>query len=56
MICDLLSQWKEGRLRRHENKMLRRIFGRKREEGIGNWRKMHNEELCNLCSETNETN
>jgi hypothetical protein len=31
-----------------ENRMLRRIFGLKRDEIIGGWRKMHNEELHNL--------
>jgi hypothetical protein len=34
-----------------ENRMLRRIFGSKRDAVIGGWRKMHNEELNNLyCS------
>jgi hypothetical protein len=34
-----------------ENKVLRRIFGPKRDEVIGGWRKLHNEELDNLyCS------
>jgi hypothetical protein len=28
--------------------VLRRIFECEREEVTGNWRKMHNEELCNL--------
>ena len=41
----------EHRLSVFENSMLRRIFGPKREEGIGNWRRLHNEELNNLyCS------
>jgi hypothetical protein len=31
-----------------ENKVPRRIFGPKREEGVGDWRKLHNEELHNL--------
>jgi hypothetical protein len=31
-----------------ENRVLRRIFGAKREEGAGGWRKLHNEELHNL--------
>jgi hypothetical protein len=31
-----------------ENRVLRRIFGPKRDEVTGGWRKMHNEELCNL--------
>ena len=28
-----------------ENRLLRRIFGRKRDEVTGEWRKLHNEEL-----------
>jgi hypothetical protein len=35
-------------LRVFENRVLRRIFGLKRDEVIGGWRKMHNEELHNL--------
>jgi hypothetical protein len=31
-----------------ENKLLRRVFGPKREEVTGGWRKLHNEELHNL--------
>jgi hypothetical protein len=30
--------------------MLRRIFGTKREEVTGDWRKLHKEELHNMCS------
>jgi hypothetical protein len=33
-----------------ENKVLRRIFGPKRDEMTGDWRKLHNEELHNLYS------
>jgi hypothetical protein len=33
-----------------ENRVLRRIFGPKRDEVTGEWRKVHNEELHNLCS------
>ena len=34
-----------------ENRVLRRIFGLKRDEVIGKWRKLHNEELNGLyCS------
>jgi hypothetical protein len=36
-----------------ENRVLRRIFGSKREEGVGNWRRLHNEELRNLCASSN---
>jgi hypothetical protein len=32
---------------------LRRIFGFKRKEVIGRWRKLHNEKLHNLYSTTN---
>jgi hypothetical protein len=31
-----------------ENRVLRRIFGPKRDEVTGDWRKLHNEELRNL--------
>jgi hypothetical protein len=33
-----------------ENRLLRRIFGPKRDEVTGGWRKLHNEELHNLYS------
>jgi hypothetical protein len=33
-----------------ENKVLRRIFGPKRDEVTGEWRKLHNEELHDLYS------
>jgi len=33
-----------------ENRVLRRIFGRKRDEVTGEWRKLHNEELNILYS------
>jgi hypothetical protein len=40
---------REGhRLRVFENRVLRRIFGRKRDEVTGGWRKLHNEKLHNL--------
>ena len=35
----------ERRLRVFENRVLRRIFGPKRDEVPGEWRKLHNEEL-----------
>jgi hypothetical protein len=35
-----------------ENSVLRRIFGPKRDELTGGWRKLHNEELHNLYSST----
>jgi hypothetical protein len=40
----------EHRLRVFENRVLRRIFGPKRHEGTEEWRKLHNEELCDLYS------
>jgi hypothetical protein len=40
----------EHRLRVFENRILRRIFGPKRDEVTGEWRKLHNEELHNLYS------
>jgi len=41
------------RLRVFENRVLRRIFGPKRDEVTGEWRKLHNEELNDLCSSPN---
>jgi hypothetical protein len=38
----------EQRLRVFENRVLRRMFGSKKDEVIGEWRKLHNEELHNL--------
>jgi hypothetical protein len=38
----------ERGLRVSENRVLRRIFGPKREEVGGGWRRLHNEELHNL--------
>jgi hypothetical protein len=37
-----LTLTEEHRLRVFENRMLRSIFGPKRDEIIGNWRKLHN--------------
>jgi hypothetical protein len=37
-------------LRVFENRVLRRIYGPKREEVTGDWRKLHNEELHGLYS------
>ena len=36
------------RLRVFENMVLRRVFGHKRDEVTGEWRKLHNEELRDL--------
>jgi hypothetical protein len=43
---------KEHRLRVFENRVLRRIFGPKREKD-GSWRKLHNDELHSLYSSPN---
>jgi len=40
----------ERRLRVCENRVLRGIFGPKRDEVIGEWRRLHNVELQDLCS------
>jgi hypothetical protein len=45
-----LTLREEPRLRVFENRVLRRIFGRKRDEVTGEWRKLDNEELRNLYS------
>ena len=37
-------------LRMFENRVLRRVFGPKREEVHGEWRKLHKEELSDLYS------
>jgi hypothetical protein len=36
-----------------ENRVLRRIFGPKREEVAGDWRRLHNEELHKLHASSN---
>jgi hypothetical protein len=41
------------RLRVFEKRALRRIFGPKRDEVTGGWRKLHNEELHNFYSSPN---
>ena len=40
----------EHRLRVFENRVLRRIFGPRRDEGTREWRKLHNEGLNDLYS------
>jgi hypothetical protein len=46
-----LTLREEHRLRVFENRVLRKIFGLKRNEVIGGWRVLHNEELHSLyCS------
>jgi hypothetical protein len=45
-----LTLREERRLRVFENRVLRRIFGPKRDEVLGEWRKLHNEEHHDLYS------
>jgi len=40
---------KERRLKLSEKRLLGSIFGPKRDEVTGEWRKLHNEELNDLC-------
>jgi len=40
----------ERKLRVSENKVLWRIFGPRRDEATGDWRKLHNEEINDLYS------
>jgi hypothetical protein len=47
--CETLSLT----LAEEHNRALRRIFGPRRDEGTGDWRKLHNEELHNLYSSPN---
>ena len=49
----LLILREESRLRVFENRVLRRIFGPKRNKVTGEWRKLHNEERNDLYSSPN---
>ena len=48
-----LTLREERKLRAFENMVLRRIFGRRRAEVTGEWRRLHNEELNDLYSSHN---
>jgi hypothetical protein len=48
-----LTLREEHRVRVFEGRVLRRIFGPKRDEVTGGWRKPHNEELTDLYSSPN---
>ena len=49
----MLTFREDHRLRVFENRVLRRIFGPKRDEVTREWRKLHNEELNDLYSSPN---
>jgi hypothetical protein len=42
--------WFRALREKHRPRVLRRIFGPKRDDVTGGWRKLHNEELHNLYS------
>jgi hypothetical protein len=48
-----LTLREESRLRVFENRVLRRVFGPKRDEVTGEWRKLHTEELSDLYTVPN---
>jgi hypothetical protein len=49
LLCNVKLR-EERRLRVFGNRVLRRVFGPKRDEVTGEWRKLHNEELSGLSS------
>jgi hypothetical protein len=53
LIISSLTLREEQRLRVFGNRVLRRIFGPKRDEATEEWRRLHKEELNDLYSPTN---
>jgi hypothetical protein len=49
--CEILRE--EHRMRLCENRVLKRIFGPKRDEVVGGRRKLHNEKIHNVYSSPN---
>jgi hypothetical protein len=49
-----LTLKEEHRMSMFENRVLRRIFGPKRDDVTGDWRKLHNEKFHNLYSSLNK--
>jgi hypothetical protein len=54
-VCETwsLTLREERRLRVFENRVVRRVFGPKRDEVTVEWRKLHNEDLNDLYSSPN---
>jgi hypothetical protein len=48
-----LTAREERKLRVFDNMVLRRIFGPRRDEVTGEWRRLHNEEINDLYSSPN---
>jgi hypothetical protein len=45
-----LKTWSLTLREKHRLRMPKGIFGPKRDDMTGRWRKLHNKEVCNLCS------
>jgi hypothetical protein len=52
-LCGSLTFKGKLRLRVFDKRVLRRLFGDKRDKVIEGWRKLHNEELHNLYTSAN---